>query len=70
MIRSHLPDPNTWMTPEEVAAAAGISLATLWRRVRAGQIQPIHARGRAWFTKSAAEALVAKEQFRRSGASR
>lgn len=50
------------MTPEQTAAALDISIATLWRWVKAGTLSPKHVLGRTVFLRSSIEAVQRKRR--------
>ncbi len=50
------------LTPEQSAAALDISIATLWRWVKAGTLTPKRVLGRTVFLKSNVEAVVNKRR--------
>jgi hypothetical protein len=63
-------DGKQCVTPEAAAAAAGCSLPTLRRRVRAGLLRPIRAHGRTWFAVNDLAELQALARLRLSARSR
>lgn len=45
-------DGRVLVPPEAKALELGCSLPTLWRKVRAGEVQSIRLHGRTWFESS------------------
>lgn len=50
------------LTPEQTAAALDISIATLWRWVKAGTLAPKRVLGRTVFLKTNIDSLVLKRR--------
>lgn len=50
------------LTPEQSAAALDISIATLWRWVKAGTLAPKRVLGRTVFMKTNVDALAHKRR--------
>jgi len=46
------------VTAEVAATVCGCSVATIWRRARAGELDPVHVLGRSLFRLEQAEALA------------
>jgi excisionase family DNA binding protein len=55
------------MTPEQAAAALGVSLATLWRMRGRGELTAWHVLGRTVFMKTNVEAALRKRQQMAAG---
>lgn len=50
------------LTPEQSAAALDISIATLWRWVKAGTLAPKRVLGRTVFMKTSVDTLAQKRR--------
>lgn len=55
------------LTPEQTAATLDISIATLWRWVKAGTLTPRRVLGRTVFMKTSIDTLVQKRRQAAAG---
>jgi len=51
-------DIENFLTVEEAAKTSGLSLPTIWARIKDGTIRPVKLFGRTLIPKEAAEGLV------------